>query len=83
MQESVFRKNLSAEEYAAVAKARSELQSQKRVSAYTLNDRGELERHQLVLGLSDGENAQIIRGAKEGDTFVVRANATDKPAAKS
>lgn len=80
VQESVFRKNLSADEYAAVAKARSEMQSQKRVTAYTLNNKGELERHQLVLGLSDGENAQVIRGAKEGDAFVVRANATDKPA---
>lgn len=83
VQESVFRKNLSADEYAAVAKARSEMQSQKRVTAYTVNDKDELERHQLILGLSDGENAQVIRGAKEGDAFVVRANATDKPAAKS
>lgn len=87
VQESVFRKNLSADEYAAVTKARSEMQTQKRVTAYTVNAKGELERQQLVLGLSDGENAQIIRGAKEGDVFVVRANAADKaadrPAAKS
>jgi HlyD family secretion protein len=83
VQEAVFRKNLSADEYAAVAKARSEMQSQKRVTAYTLNEKGELERHQLVLGLSDGENAQIIRGAKEGDGFVVRSIAGDKAAAKS
>ena len=83
VQESVFRRNLSADEYAAVTKARSEMQSQKRVTAYTVNDKGELERHQLVLGLSDGENAQIIRGANEGDVFVVRATAADKPAAKS
>ena len=40
--------------------------------------KGELERAQLSIGLSDGENAQIIRGAKEGDEFVVRATAAAK-----
>jgi HlyD family secretion protein len=80
-QEAVFRRNLNEEEYAVVAKARTEMQSQKRVTVYKLNDKGELERHQLVIGLSDGENAQIIRGAEEGDTFVTRATAAsaDKP----
>jgi HlyD family secretion protein len=72
-QESVFRRNLNEEEYAVVAKARTEMQAQKRVTVYKVNDAGELERHQLVIGLSDGENAQIIRGAEEGDTFVTRA----------
>jgi Fe2+ transport system protein FeoA len=78
-QEAVFRRNLSEEEYAAVAKGMSEMQSQKRVTVYRIGATGELERHQLVLGLSDGSNAQIIRGAKEGDTFVVRANTAGKP----
>jgi HlyD family secretion protein len=80
-QEAVFRRNLNEEEYAVVAKARTEMQSQKRVTVYKLNDKGELERHQLVIGLSDGENAQIIRGAEEGDKFVTRATAAsaDKP----
>jgi len=32
----------------------------------------------LTIGLSDGSNAQIIRGAKEGDTFVVRAATAGK-----
>ena len=50
------------------------MQSQKRVTVYKLNDKGELERAQLTIGLSDGENAQIIRGAEEGDVFVVRAD---------
>ena len=44
---------------------------------------GELERANLVIGLSDGENAQVIRGAAEGDAFVVRANAADKSDARS
>ena len=77
-QEAVFRRNLNAEEYAAVSKARSEAQTQKRVTVYKLNDKGELERAQLTIGLSDGDNAQIIRGANEGDAFVVRATASDK-----
>ncbi|MEQ1781382.1 MAG: efflux RND transporter periplasmic adaptor subunit [Hyphomonadaceae bacterium] len=81
--ESVFRKNLNADEYAAVAKARSEMQSQKRVTVYKLDAKGELEKAQLVIGLSDGENAQIIRGAKEGDVFVVRSTSTSKPASAS
>lgn len=80
-QEAVFRRNLNEQEYAAVAKARTEMQSQKRVTVYKVNDKGELERHQLVIGLSDGQNAQVIRGASEGDKFVTRASAAsaDKP----
>ena len=76
IQESVFRRNLNQQEYDAVAKARSEMQSQKRVTVYKLDAKGELERAQLSIGLSDGENAQVIRGAKEGDEFVVRSTAT-------
>jgi HlyD family secretion protein len=82
-QESVFRRNLNAEEYDAVARLRSEMQSQKRVTVYKLNAEGELERANLVIGLSDGEHAQIIRGAAEGDVFVVRANAADKAASQT
>lgn len=77
-QDAVFRRNLNEEEYAAVSKARSEMQSQKRVPVYKLNDKGELERHVLVVGLSDGSSVQIIRGAQEGDKFVERAVANDK-----
>ena len=83
IQESVFRRNLNADEYAAVAKARSEMQSQKRVTVYKLDAKGELEKAQLTIGLSDGENAQIIRGAKEGDVFVVRSTSTSKSASTS
>lgn len=82
-QEAVYRRNLSEEEYAVVAKARTEMQSQKRLTVYKVGADGELERHQLVIGLSDGENAQIIRGAEEGDKFVVRATAADAAQPKS
>jgi ferredoxin-NADP reductase len=82
-QDAVFKRNLSEAEYAAVNKLRVEMQSQKRITAYKVNDKGELERHQLVIGLSDGTNAQIIRGAEEGDKFVVRATAAGKGEKKS
>lgn len=78
IRESVLRRNLNPEEYDAVAKAMSEQQSQKRVTVYKLDAKGGLERAQLVVGISDGENAQVIRGAKEGDVFVVRSTAADK-----
>ena len=77
-QEAVLRRNLNEQEYAAVSKAMGEMQTQKRVTVYRVGENGELERQQFTLGLSDGSNAQIIRGAKEGDTFVVRANAGEK-----
>ena len=44
---------------------------------------GALEPAQLVIGLSDGENAQVIRGAEDGQAFVVRATAADKAEPKS
>jgi hypothetical protein len=76
--ESVLRRNLSPEEYAAVEKHRVEMQSQKRVTVYKLNDKGELERAMLMVGISDGNYAQVMRGAEEGEKFVVRSTAAGK-----
>ena len=76
--EKVLRSNLNPEEYAVVEKQRMEMQSQKRVTVYKLSDKGELERHTLMIGLSDGNFAQIVRGAEEGDKFVVRSAAAGK-----
>jgi HlyD family secretion protein len=76
--ESVLRRNLSPDEYAEVEKHRVEMQSQKRVTVYKVNDKGELERHMLMIGISDGNFAQVVRGAEEGDKFVVRATAAGK-----
>ena len=59
------------------------MQSQKRLTVYKVGADGQLERHQLVIGLSDGDNAQIIRGAEEGDKFVIRATAADAAQPKS
>jgi HlyD family secretion protein len=76
--ESVLRRNLSPDEYAEVEKQRVEMQSQKRVTVYRLSDKGELERHMLMVGISDGNFAQVMRGAEEGDKFVIRATAAGK-----
>ncbi len=49
------------------------MQSQKRVTAWKVNDKGELEPHMLMIGLSDGSFAQVVRGGEEGDKFVIRS----------
>jgi hypothetical protein len=36
----------------------------------------------LVLGISDGSFTEVLRGAEEGQEFVVRTKAEEKPAAK-
>jgi HlyD family secretion protein len=77
MQDTILKRNLSEEEYAEVAKHRAEMQNQRPVFAYKLNDKGELEPHRIMIGLSDGSYAQILRNAEEGDRFVIRANATN------
>ena len=81
-QDAILRRNLNEQEYAVVSKARTEMQSQKRVTVYTVNGKGELESHMLMVGLSDGSNVQIVRGAKEGEKYVVRATSNDKGGAK-
>lgn len=82
IQDAVFRRNLSEAEYAAVSKARQEMQTQKRATVYTVDDKGKLERKMITIGLSDGSNVQVIRGAKEGDKFVVRVASGDKAGQK-
>ena len=79
----VMKANLSPTEYDAFNKKRAEAQSQKRVTAYTVDDKGKLERHMLVLGVADGNYAEIIRGAKEGDKFVTKAHAAGEKKAKT
>ena len=81
-QEGVMKRNLSETEFAAFEKKRVEMQSQKRVTVYKIGDKGQLERHQLMIGISDGTFAQIMRGAEEGDKFVVRSVAAGKAAKK-
>jgi HlyD family secretion protein len=79
----VMKENLSADEYDAFNKKRAEAQTQKRVAAYTVDDKGQLQRHMLVIGVSDGSFAEIIRGAKEGDRFVTRAHPAGEKKAKT
>jgi HlyD family secretion protein len=80
--ETVLRRNLSQDEYTEVEKQRVEMQSLKRAPVYKLNDKGELERTMIMVGISDGNYAQIMRGAEAGDKFVVRATASDKAGKK-
>jgi HlyD family secretion protein len=74
-QDAVLKRNLSEEEFAAVNKSRVEMQSQRRVVAWTLNDKGQPEPRQITIGLSDGSFAQVLRGAEEGDKFIVSSAA--------
>ncbi len=71
--DSVMKRNLTPEEFDAFNAKRAEAQSQKRVVAYTVDAKGALERHMLTIGVSDGNFAEIVRGAKEGDKFVTKA----------
>jgi hypothetical protein len=82
-QDAVMKRNLSEEEFAAVNKSRVEMQTQKRATAWVLNDKGQPEPRQIMIGLSDGSFAQIVRGAEEGDKFIVRANAAGQGEKKS
>ncbi len=72
-QDDILKRNLSPDEIVEFNRVRATLQSQKRVNAYFLNEAGELDRKMIVVGLSDGSNAEIISGAEEGDQFVMRA----------
>jgi HlyD family secretion protein len=72
-QDGVLKRNLSADEIARVQAARARMQTQRRVQVYALDAEGKLERKQLTIGVSDGDFAEVIRGAEVGDLFVVKA----------
>jgi HlyD family secretion protein len=76
--DAIMRRNLSEDEFAEFTKRRAEQQSQKRATVYSVDAEGGLERHNVVLGVSDGNYAEILRGADEGEAFVVRAAANAK-----
>ena len=81
-QDAVMRRNLSEEEFNEFKKRRSSQQSQKRAAVYALDAEGQLTRQMLVLGISDGSFTEVLRGAEEGQEFVIRTKAEEKPAAK-
>ncbi len=68
----VLRDELSEEEYDAYQSALNARASTRRVELYAQGEDGALTRTPVVIGLSDGENAEILRGANEGDAFVTR-----------
>jgi HlyD family secretion protein len=77
--EGILRRNLTEEQYAAFTAKRAEQAAQKRVVVYTVNPAGELQRHPLMIGISDGSYAQVIRGANEGDQFILRLKQPAQP----
>jgi Fe2+ transport system protein FeoA len=77
--EGIMKRNMTPEQFEAYSAKRAEMSSQKRATVYSVNEKGELERHAISVGISDGSYAQIIRGAKEGDKFVVRNKAPAQP----
>jgi HlyD family secretion protein len=75
MQDSVLRRHLNQGEMDEFQKRRSARQAQKREDVWVVNDKGELERKPVMIGISDSEFAQVVSGAAEGDVFVTRATA--------
>ena len=78
--DKVLRDNLSRDELAVVQKTVNDRASRRRVDLYQPAGDGALKTLSVSVGLSDGQNVEILRGAKEGDTFVTRLAlaATDK-----
>ncbi|WP_430402396.1 efflux RND transporter periplasmic adaptor subunit [Hyphomonas sp.] len=78
--DKVLRDNLSRDELAVVQKTVNDRASRRRLDLYQPAGDGTLKTLSVSVGLSDGQNVEILRGAKEGDTFVTRLAlaATDK-----
>ena len=72
-QDDILKRHLTPEEIVEFNRVRATMQSQRRATAYVIGADGQLEPRQLVVGLSDGTNSEIISGAEEGDAFVTRA----------
>ena len=70
--DKVLRDNLSRDELAVVQKTINERASQRRVELYQPVGDGTLKTVSVSVGLSDGQNVEILRGADEGDVFVTR-----------
>jgi HlyD family secretion protein len=68
--ERVLKRHLSPEQFSAYTQMQKSQATIKRVQAWQSNEAGALVPHMLVLGLDDGENVEILRGAKEGDVFI-------------
>jgi HlyD family secretion protein len=78
--DKVLRDNLSRDELAVVQKTINERASQRRVELYQPVGDGTLKTVSVSVGLTDGQNVEILLGANEGDVFVTRLTlaATDK-----
>lgn len=74
MIERVMKRHLTTEQFAAWEKQQKANATIKRAAGWQQNENGALQQRTLVLGLDDGENVEILRGAEEGDVFVSRVN---------
>ncbi len=68
----VMKKHLTADQLAAWEKQQKANLTVKRAQAWQQNADGALVARTLRLGLDDGENVEILGGAKEGDEFITR-----------
>ncbi|MBL4616787.1 MAG: efflux RND transporter periplasmic adaptor subunit [Robiginitomaculum sp.] len=68
----VLKKQLSTDEFKRYKKNQQARSTVRRITVYKENPDGTLQTGSLVIGLSDGSFTEIVRGAKEGDEFVIR-----------
>ena len=61
-----------SDELALVQKTLNERASRRQVDLYQPVGDGTLKTVSVSVGLSDGQNVEILRGADDGDTFVTR-----------
>ena len=69
---NVLKRHLTADEFKTYEKVRTGSTSARHAAFWRMNKHDELEKVDVTLGLSDGSYVELIRGAKEGDEFVVR-----------
>ena len=81
--ETVLKRNLSLDEFNAFCSRRDQAASFKRVSVYGADANGKLERKAITIGLSDGNNSEIVDGAREGEVYVLKAHAANEKKVKT
>ncbi|MBL1430527.1 MAG: efflux RND transporter periplasmic adaptor subunit [Robiginitomaculum sp.] len=68
----ILKKQLTADEFKTYKNNQQARSTVRRITVYKENLDGTLQTANLVIGLSDGSFTEIVRGAKEGDEFVIR-----------
>ncbi|MCF6292893.1 MAG: efflux RND transporter periplasmic adaptor subunit [Robiginitomaculum sp.] len=68
----ILKKQLTADEFKTYKNNQQARSTVRRITVYKENSDGTLQTASLVIGLSDGSFTEIVRGASEGDEFVIR-----------